>query len=80
MTIIRLADRVARLELRRNPPSPDPRIAAEAREIVLHRVLGIAAALDRGGEPNNLVGHALVEFDGDLVAALEAVVARRRLQ
>jgi hypothetical protein len=75
MTIIRLAEWLAKLEQRRNPIS-DPRHAAEAREVLLRRVLGLANALARGEPPNNPV----VEFDGDIVAALTALYERRRLQ
>ena len=77
MTIVRLADRLARLEARRNPPEPDPRVAEEARERILHGVLGLLAAAEMGEEPTSLIGRALVEFDCDICAACSALLERR---
>ena len=79
MTIVRLADRIARLEQRRNPPATDPRIAAEARERAVRGILGLLAAHEAGEELTSPIGRALIEFDWDIVAACEALIARRRL-
>ena len=70
--------RLKRLEQRRLPAERDPRIAEEARDRALGNILNIMAALDRGEPPNNLMGHALVEFGGDVYAACMALAARRR--
>ena len=67
-----------RLEQRRLPRERDPRVAEEARERALKAILSIMASLDRGEPPNNPMGHALVEFDGDIYAACMALVERRR--
>ena len=77
MTIVRLADRLAALEARRNPPAPDPRVGEEARERALTNILAILASFDRGEPPNNLMGHALLEHGGDVYAACMALVERR---
>ena len=73
----RHTDRIAKLEQRLNS-RPDPRIAEEARERLVRGVLGVIAAIEAGNPPNNPIGHALVEFDFDVVAALTALVERRR--
>jgi hypothetical protein len=68
VTIIRLASRIAKLEQRRNPPEPDPRIAAEAREITLHRILALAAVIEPGP----------LEDDFDVAAVLTALARDRQ--
>jgi hypothetical protein len=68
MTTTKLGERVTRLEQRRNPPPRDPRLAEEAREIVLRQVLALAATL----EPTNPIEH-----DFDVVAALTALARGR---
>ena len=70
--------RLARLEQRRLPREPDPRHLEEARERALSAILGILAQLDRGEPPNNPMGYALVEHDGNVYEACMALAARRR--
>ena len=77
MTIIDLSRRLARLEARRAPAVADPRVAEEARERALSGILAILASFDRGEPPNNLMGHALLEHDGDIYAACMSLVGRR---
>jgi hypothetical protein len=67
MSIIRLADRLSRLEQRRNP-TPDPRHLEEARERLLRGVLGLAATIEPGEESSD---------DFDLAATLTELVERR---
>ena len=65
MTIVRLADRLARLEQRRNPP-PDFRAAAEARAQAIAAIDELVSTLDPGAA------------DFDLIEALDEVIEQRR--
>jgi hypothetical protein len=80
MTIVRLSDRLSRLE-QHFDPQPDPRRAAELerdRAETLRRILAVADALDRGIDPNNMVSRAIVANDGDIGAALRDLAAQVR--
>ena len=79
MTINDLDARLTRLEQRRLPAERDPRYLEEARERILHGVLGLLSAHQAGEELTSPIGRALVEHDWDIVAACEALVERRRL-
>ena len=78
MTIIRLSDRLAKLE-RRLDPRPDPRRVAEARQRLVTQIDAVMAGLAAGQEPTNEVGRWIVDYEGDVVAALTALIEFRRL-
>ena len=78
MTTNSFEARLVRLEQRRLPREPDPRHLEEARERALSAILGILAQLDRGEPPNNPMGYALVEHDGDVYEACMSLYERRR--
>ena len=79
MTIIDLDDRLSRLEQRRIPAEPDPRVLEEARSGSCTASSACLSAHEAGEEPTSPIGRALVEHDFDIVAACEALVERRRL-
>ena len=77
VTIIRLSDRLAKLEQRLDP-RPDPHHAAEARQRLIAGIDGVMRNLAAGQEPDNEVGRWIVAYDGNVVTALEALVEFRR--
>ena len=77
VTVIKLSDSLAALE-RQLAPKPDPRHMADARRRLVAAVDGVVASLARGEEPNNEVGRWIVAHDGDVAAALEALIELRR--
>ena len=77
MTTIRLSDRLAKLE-RRLDPRPDPHRVAEARQRLVVQIDGVMRGLAAGQEPTNEVGRWIVDYDGDGVAALKALIEFRR--
>ena len=77
MTIIRLSDRLAKLEQRLDQ-RPDPHHAAESRQRLIAQIDGVMRNLAAGQEPNNEVGRWIVAYDGDVVTALEALIEFRR--
>ena len=68
MTTNGLHTRLARLERRRLPAEPDPRVAEEAHQIVMTRILALAAVIEPGEDGPDL----------DVMATIEAL-ARSRL-
>ena len=61
MTINGLTDRITRLEQRWHALEPDPRIAEEARRIVLTRILALAAAVEPGEVDPGFDAMAMIE-------------------
>ena len=62
MTINGLTDRITRLEQRWHALEPEPRIAEEARRIVLTRILALAAVIEPGEvEPGGLDVQAVID-------------------
>ena len=77
MTTIRLSDRLAKLEQRLDQ-RPDPHHAAEARQRLIVQIDGVMGSLSAGQEPKNEVGRWIVAHDGDVAAALTALIEFRR--
>lgn len=69
----RFADRLAALE---RPHLPDHWRSDATRRLLAARIGAVVRNFEAGRAPDNIVGQMIVDHDGDLVAALEALAER----